>query len=97
MSVIVLRPLTQLGSQNVRNDNAPRKGRELTEGFYPGSICYSPFIYGIGGKGKFVMYKTIEKYIVSQDRWIQIKTQLNHARYFPSCCQFEEKYIYIFG
>jgi CRISPR/Cas system CMR-associated protein Cmr3 (group 5 of RAMP superfamily) len=54
-------------------------------------------IYCIGGKGKFVQFKTIEKYIISHNRWEEIKMQLNYSRYFPSCCQFANRFIYIFG
>lgn len=54
-------------------------------------------IYCIGGKGKFVQYKTIEKFSISENRWQDLKVQLNYPRYFPSCCQFGDRYIYIFG
>lgn len=54
-------------------------------------------IYCLGGKGKFVMFKTIEKYLIAEDRWVEIRTQLNYARYFGSCCQFQGRFIYIFG
>ena len=43
------------------------------------------------------MFKTIEKYLIDEDRWVEIRTQLNYARYFGSCCQFQGRYIYIFG
>jgi hypothetical protein len=54
-------------------------------------------IYCIGGKGKFVMYKTIEKYLIGNNQWEEVKIQLNYPRYFPSCCQFKDRFIYIFG
>ena len=30
-------------------------------------------IYCIGGKGKFVQYKTIEKFIIAENRWQEVK------------------------
>jgi len=85
MCAVCLSPLTNLGH--------PRPKLE----FYPQQVCESEEIYCIGGKAKFVMLKTIEKYRVVEDRWVEIKTQLNYARYFPTCTAFEERLIYIFG
>ena len=65
--------------------------------FYPEILNESPQIYCIGGKGKFLLFKTIEKFIVSENRWVEVKMQLNYSRYFPSCCQFNNTFIYIFG
>ena len=64
---------------------------------YVTAAVVSDQIYCLGGKGKFVMFKTIEKYLIAEDRWVEIRTQLNYARYFGSCCQFQDRYIYIFG
>lgn len=55
-------------------------------------------VYCIGGKAKMqVMFKTIEKYVFNENRWMEIKTQLNYTRQFCSCVCFEDKFIYIFG
>jgi hypothetical protein len=63
----------------------------------PMTLRESQQIYCIGGKGKFLTFKSIEKYWVGTDCWTELKIQLNHTRYFPSCTKFRERLIYIFG
>ena len=65
MSLIITSPEIQLGDQ---------KTQVNIESFYPKSICLSQNIYCIGGKSKFVMLKQIDKYIVSEDKWVEIRT-----------------------
>lgn len=35
--------------------------------------CFSSEIYLVGGRGKLVELKTIEKYNVAEDRWTELK------------------------
>lgn len=44
-----------------------------------------------------VLFKTIEKYLVDEDTWVELKMQLNYPRQFSSCCSFEDQFIYVFG
>ena len=42
---------------------------------YPGKNgpCFSKEIYLIGGKGKMIEIKSIEKYNVAEDNWTELK------------------------
>ncbi len=64
------------------------------------------FIYAIGGRGnklhvEFEQFKksqrTMERYDIDRDRWIELKTELNEGRYHSTACIINERYIYVFG
>lgn len=40
--------------------------------FYPEKIA-KRFLYAIGGKGTNVVMKTIERYDIERDEWVQVK------------------------
>jgi hypothetical protein len=53
------------------------------------------YIYAIGGRGnqalvEFEQFKrsqrTMERYDVDRDRWLELKTELNEGRYHSTAC-----------
>lgn len=64
------------------------------------------FIYVIGGRGnqdlvEFEQFKlsqrTMERYDIDRDRWLQLQTQLWEGRYHATACMLQNRYIYVFG
>jgi N-acetylneuraminic acid mutarotase len=62
------------------------------------------FLYAIGGKrmydgnrGPICQQKTIERYDVERDEWVEIKMQLTYGRAFSSAITFSNRYIYVVG
>ena len=60
----------------------------------------------IGGRGnqdlvEFEQFKrsqrTVERYDIERDRWLELKTELNEGRYHSTACMIQERYIYVFG
>lgn len=74
-------------------------GSELLENPETEIETYSQkFIYAIGGKTPHgVCLKTIEKYDIELDEWIQIRTQLNYSRVFASSICFRNRFLYVFS
>jgi len=44
-----------------------------------------------------VAVKSIEKYDMERDEWVQIRTQLNYCRALCSVVTFGNRYIYVLG
>jgi hypothetical protein len=70
---------------------------------------YSPhtkvqYLYAIGGKslydgkkGPICQLKTIERYDIERNEWVEIRTQLTYGRTFSSAITFSHRYIYVIG
>lgn len=64
------------------------------------------YIYAIGGRGnqnlvEFEQFKrsqrTLERYDIEKDRWLELRTELNEGRYHSSACMLQNRFIYVFG
>ena len=57
------------------------------------------FIFAFGGKtqGQSVSHKIIEKYDIEQDKWTQVKCQVNDNNMFARTHVFLNRYIYCFS
>ena len=54
-------------------------------------------MYAIGGKSSNIVQKTVEKYDIERDEWVELRMQLNYGRAFGSAIVFGNRYIYILG
>jgi N-acetylneuraminic acid mutarotase len=54
-------------------------------------------LYAIGGKSVVDCQKTIERYDIERDEWIELRMQLNYGRAFLSAITFNNRYIYVIG
>ena len=55
-------------------------------------------IYVIGGRNQYLQLKTIERYDIGVDRWIEIRTQLNEIEIKENFSTIQGgHHVYIFG
>ena len=50
-----------------------------------------------GNRGPICQLKSIEKYDIERDEWVEIKMQLTYGRAFSSAITFSNRYIYVVG
>jgi len=55
------------------------------------------YLYAISGKSKVECQKTIERYDIEKDQWVEVKMQLVYARALSSAITFNNRYIYVVG
>lgn len=41
--------------------------------------------------------RTVERYDIEKDRWLQLRTELNEGRYHATACIMNDRFIYVFG
>lgn len=51
----------------------------------------------LGGKSLIEGLKSIERYDIERDEWVQVKMQLTYGRSFLSTVTFGNRYIYVVG
>lgn len=89
-----------------RNVLKERKFMHTCRAYFADAIREDRYIYAIGGRGnqnlvEFEQFKrsqrTIERYDIEKDRWLELRTELNEGRYHSSACILENRFIYVFG
>mmetsp|Transcript_5568 Transcript_5568/g.9556 ORF Transcript_5568/g.9556 Transcript_5568/m.9556 type:complete len:320 (-) Transcript_5568:157-1116(-) len=84
----------------------PRKFMHTCRAYFADAQRSDRYIYAIGGRGnqalvEFEQFKksqrTMERYDIERDRWLELSTELNEGRYHATACVLENRYIYIFG
>ena len=50
-----------------------------------------------GKRGAICQQKTIERYDIERNEWVEIKMQLTYGRAFSSAITFSNRYIYVVG
>ena len=89
-----------------RNVLKERKFMHTCRSYFADAQRNDRFIYAIGGRGNqnLVEYeqfkrsqRTVERYDIERDRWLQLRTELNEGRYHSSACMLNERFIYVFG
>lgn len=55
------------------------------------------YLYAIGGKSLIEGHKSIERYDIERDEWVELKMQLIYGRSFLSTVTFGNRYIYVIG
>lgn len=83
-----------------------RKSMNTCRAYFADALRSDRFIYAIGGRGnqdlvEYEMFKksqrTVERYDIEKDKWLQLKTELNEGRYHSSACLLQDRFIYVFG